>query len=324
MSGFSADWLALREPFDTAARASAWPALELAGWAAALHEKKSRGATVSPDASGPACRIVDLACGSGANLRALAPRIGGLQHWRLLDHDPALLAALPRALAAWSRHHDYRFSVSKSDSHALHIHGPDFQAQVTSERIDLARHLGRLDFARTDLITGSALLDLVSGAWLQALLQRACHAGSALLFALSVDGRTTWQPGDPDDDAVHALFCQHQLRDKGFGPALGAHAAAHTLAYLGEANYAIRQATSDWAIDGAHDRAMVTAMVEGMAGAACEQSPDAAPMVLAWKARRLANLSVSKLTVGHVELMAQPATQSDPGPTTDPDPSAPR
>ena len=77
MTGFSTDWLAQREPFDTAARALAWPSF------GPLLE------TIRPTATAGAStplRVLDLACGSGANLRALAPRLGGAQVWQMVDH----------------------------------------------------------------------------------------------------------------------------------------------------------------------------------------------------------------------------------------------
>lgn len=70
---FSADWLALREPADAAARDPA-----LARRAAAL--------------AGPAPVVVDLGCGTGASFRALAPLLPEAAHWRFVDQDPALLA----------------------------------------------------------------------------------------------------------------------------------------------------------------------------------------------------------------------------------------
>lgn len=70
--GFSADWLALREPADAPARDPA-----LARRAAAL--------------AGPAPLVVDLGCGTGASFRALAPLLPQAARWRLVDHDPALL-----------------------------------------------------------------------------------------------------------------------------------------------------------------------------------------------------------------------------------------
>lgn len=76
--GFSADWLALREPADQAARDTA-----LARRAA--------------EAAGSAPLIVDLGCGTGATWRALAPHLPGTARWCFVDNDPALLA---RASAA--------------------------------------------------------------------------------------------------------------------------------------------------------------------------------------------------------------------------------
>lgn len=45
--------------------------------------------------------MLDLASGTGANLRFLAPLLGGEQHWRLVDHDPVLLARGEEQCGAW-------------------------------------------------------------------------------------------------------------------------------------------------------------------------------------------------------------------------------
>ncbi len=86
MSGFSAEWLRQREPFDAAARAVAAERLQLARWLAAL----------KPDAA--PWRVIDLGCGTGANYRALAPMLAGPQQWCVVDHDKALLDAWPETL----------------------------------------------------------------------------------------------------------------------------------------------------------------------------------------------------------------------------------
>jgi SAM-dependent methyltransferase len=75
MSGFSADWLTLREPYDMRARNPT--VLDAA--AAALKPR-------SP------VRVVDLACGTGSTLRALSPRLPARQNWKLIDNDLDLLA----------------------------------------------------------------------------------------------------------------------------------------------------------------------------------------------------------------------------------------
>jgi hypothetical protein len=72
MSGFSAEWLALREPADAAARSSA-----LASFVA------------RPG------RLLDLGGGTGANIRYLSSRFPAPQVWTLVDDDPALMARAP-------------------------------------------------------------------------------------------------------------------------------------------------------------------------------------------------------------------------------------
>ncbi|HET7863469.1 MAG TPA: hypothetical protein VFL86_03595 [Burkholderiaceae bacterium] len=288
MSGFSADWLRLREPFDTQARHAAATALALPRHAAAWR------------AAHPVLQVVDLASGSGANLRELAPRLGGPQRWRLVDHDPALLAAVPQALAAWAGSQGYRFTAGP----ALQVAGPGFCADIHCEPLDLASHLHRLDLASAHLVTASALLDLVSAAWLQALTKQVQGSAAALLFALNVDGRTHWDPADPDDGFVHGGFSRHQRRDKGFGPALGPEAVPTAMALWAAAGYRVRSAQSDWAIAGAHGAAMLHAMIDGTATAAMEQEPGAQARVHAWQARRRACVAATRLAVGHVDLMA--------------------
>jgi SAM-dependent methyltransferase len=270
MSGFSADWLHQREPFDAAARAVAAEQLQLATWLAEL----------KPDAA--PWRVIDLGCGTGANLRALAPLLGGPQQWRVVDHDTALLDA-------WS----------------------EAPGETSIERValDLARDLERLPLAGTTLVTASALLDLVSAAWLQRLVAVCRDGGASVLFALSVDGRAVWDPLDPDDALASALFNAHQRRDKGFGPALGPLAAATAIEGFRAAGYSVRSAPSDWWIDGRADPAALDlqrALIDGIAHAAIEQDAQAAPVLRAWQARRHAAAGRSTLRIGHLDVIATP------------------
>lgn len=299
MSGFSADWLHLREPFDHAARENVAAALDLSGRLARWRKR-------SP---GEALAVIDLACGHGANLRVLAPALGGAQHWRLVDHDPALLNAVPDALDEWARRHGYRFTLEHGagDEKAIDIAGPDFHAKVVCQRVDLARDLASLDFGQTPLVTACALLDLVSASWLQALIHKAWAAGAPLLFGLTVDGWKAWSPADPGDEDVHVLFSQHQRRDKGFGPALGTQAAAVALQQLACVGYETLQTQTDWVINGTLAPQMQRAMIDGMSAAALEQDPAAQDAVQSWAARRGAGIGRSRLRVGHVDIVAVPA-----------------
>lgn len=81
MTGFAADWLALREPADAAARA---------GGLLAELRLPSADATLE---------IVDLGAGTGANMRWLAPRLACRQRWLLVDDDDGLLRRAPAAAA---------------------------------------------------------------------------------------------------------------------------------------------------------------------------------------------------------------------------------
>jgi hypothetical protein len=75
MGGSLADWLALREPFDAAARSDALTR----AIAAALPRARP-------------LKIVDLGAGRGSNARYLASRLPLPQEWLLLDEDATLLA----------------------------------------------------------------------------------------------------------------------------------------------------------------------------------------------------------------------------------------
>jgi SAM-dependent methyltransferase len=83
MAGSLSDWLALREPADTAAR-SFGLTRKLAG---------TLGDRVP-------LRVVDLGAGTGANVRYLAHRLPRPQHWLLVDRDPLLLEQARRSTAA--------------------------------------------------------------------------------------------------------------------------------------------------------------------------------------------------------------------------------
>lgn len=91
MSGFSAAWLAVREPADAAARS------------ASLVSFVGRG----PQRT--ALRGLDLGGGTGANIRYLSPKLAGPQLWTIVDHDAALLEAAPAH--ATRRHLDLNAAV---------------------------------------------------------------------------------------------------------------------------------------------------------------------------------------------------------------------
>ncbi|MFP4263385.1 MAG: glycosyl transferase family 1, partial [Halomonas sp.] len=153
---FAADWLACREALDARSRSHRLTGLA-ADWLAA--RAGPHGGPVG---------IVDLGSGSGSNLRFLAPRLPGPQRWRLVDHDPALLG-LARRQAATLRDPD-------GGRLALATHCRDL-APVDDDLL-----------AGAELVVASALFDLVTRDWAEALVAASAARRQALLFTLSVDG----------------------------------------------------------------------------------------------------------------------------------------
>jgi len=262
---FDAAWLDLREAVDHRSRAD--ELLDpLREWWTAV-----QGAT-----------ILDLGCGTGSNLRYLAPELPGRQAWTLVDHDEALLQR---------------------------IEAPSADVAVRAVRGDLAG-TGLEAVGQARLVTASALLDLVSRDWLSALVGACADAGSAALFALTYDGSVVWPGGrDPLDDVVLAAVNDHQRRDKGLGSALGPDAAHVAEGLFRSRGYRPRIAQSPWRL-GPGDAALTRALIAGWERAAVEQRPGLAPELREWAARRAAAAASPgfALLVGHVDLLALPPT----------------
>ena len=286
MSGFSADWLALREPADLRAREAGGGLLD------ALPAFGERADTTDRDRD-----VLDLGAGTGANFRYLQARLGGVRRWTLVDHDRALLQ---RALA------DSAARLAPAGTTTRGIPAGDAasrDAMPDTTVIDLARGLDDLVLPVGGLVTASALLDLVSAPWLERLAERCRAARTAVLFALTYDGRVRCWPEDRDDAPVIALVNRHQRTDKGFGPALGPSAATAAAAQFARAGFRSRRVRSDWRI-GFDEPALQAALLEGWAAAAREFAPGATPQVDAWLRRRLRHLQRgrSRLGVGHEDL----------------------
>ncbi len=264
MSSFAAEWLALREPYDARARSRAvLDAVSAAftGW--------------------PSLTIVDLGCGTGSTLRALAPRLTARQQWKLVDNDLGLLA---RAATAFHE-----------------------RATVTTAAIDLAHDLEAALDGPVDLVTTSALLDLVSERWLERLAVELAARKLPLYAALTFDGRVVLEPSEPGDFAVIAAAATFHRRDQGFGPALGPDGAARVLARLKAVGYAVTHDTADWQF-GPKDQDIEIQTLESWAGAARETGRLPASEIAAWLAHRRQQASAGQLSmrIGHVDVFAMP------------------
>ena len=256
---------------------AAWLELRAAADSAARDARLRAAALAWLDgASAPG--VVDLGCGTGALWRDFARPAA---RWRLIDNDQRLLR---RAAARC----------------------PGAEAIAA----DLA-DVGALPLDGARLVTASALLDLASAAWLDALAERAAAEGAAVYACLSYDGTMRWTPGRPDDAAVLAAFNAHQRRDKGLGPALGPEAPAHLAAALVRRGFAVRTAPSPWRLG---PGPLAATLAEGVAGAAAETGLAG---TAAWlQARRTTRGCV----VGHVDLLALPAASAQSKTTSESSP----
>ena len=261
---FDAAWLELREAIDHSSRAAdVLPPLR-SWWSA-------RGATA----------VLDLGCGTGSNLRYLAPHLSGPQHWTLLDHDADLLAR---------------------------IRAPQRDVTIQPLRGDLSVE-GLAEVPRAHLVTASALLDLVSEAGLRACVDACANAGCAGLFALTYDGTIEWSSDEePLDAVVRDAVNDHQRRDKGLGSALGPMAAVLAEELFRRRGYRTWLLPSPWRI-GPTDAAVARALVSGWVAAAAEQRPYEADALRGWAERREAVVARGDfgVVVGHLDLLALPA-----------------
>jgi hypothetical protein len=265
MSGFSAHWLTLREPYDRAARNP----IVLDALLKAFRGQCS-------------ISVVDLACGTGATLRAIGGRLPPRQNWRLVDNDLGLLAEAAKLGRA-----------------------PD--VAVAARTVDLARDLELALDGPVDLITASALLDLVSIEWLDRLVVEAAARRLPVYAALTYDGRISLEPDSTNNSEIVAAFNRHQRGEKGFGPALGPDAAVRVAERFTQVGYAVTQGRSDWIL-GPGDQVIQNDLIVGFAQAARELHAMPDEQIDAWVAGRRALIASrgSHARIGHLDVFALP------------------
>jgi SAM-dependent methyltransferase len=281
VSGFDPAWLDLREPADHAARAP--------DVLAAVVERFGGRGPLS---------VADLGAGSGSTLRALAPLLGRRQSWTLLDNDPALLAHAADRLAAWA-------DAAERQGDLLRLWRAGAVIEVRAALCDLAREPLPPAAAAADLVTASALFDLVGEAWMQKFVAALAAAGRPLYAALSHEGVDV-EPSHPFDDPAFAAFERHQATDKGFGPALGERAGAALLAAARQAGFQAVSGPSPWRLGPGESAALKLALIDGWAEAIAA-TPGVAPEALAeWLAFRRAAAVEGAVRVRHVDLLLVP------------------
>lgn len=277
MSGFSPEWLALREPADHRSRNSDLARLLMQRFAAL----------------GRAVEVVDLGCGTGSNLRAAAGLLGAEQNWTLVDYDPALLAAARKALSAWAK-------VTAETGDTLTLAKGQRRIAVTFRQADLARDLDAALGAKPDLVTAAAFFDLASRSFIGTVARAVAARRAAFYTVLTYNGIQRWQPRHDADDELAAAFHAHQETDKGFGPASGPLAPAHLAGAFRAERYDVHEGDSPWLL-GRGDARLVGELATGFAAAAAETGRVDADTIAAW--RRIAHTGAE---VGHTDTFAVP------------------
>jgi SAM-dependent methyltransferase len=277
MSGFSPEWLRLRESADANAR-----------------NRDIANAVSARFAQRETLTVVDLGCGTGANLRATASLLPNTQTWTLVDSNAALLACARTELASWS-------DQAESDGTLLRLKKGHASITVNFKSSDLATELESVFEHAPALVTASAFFDLVSEPFIRKLALRCSEARSAFYAVLTYNGVQRWNPHRPADNQIASAFHSHQLRDKGFGAAAGPLASSELADQFRHNGYLVQEGESPWVL-GRNDRMLIEELMRGHAMAAGETGLVDAKTLETWvKVQR------SGAEIGHTDTFAVPA-----------------
>ena len=269
MSGFSIEWLNLREASDHRARDKNL-LKNAVDWLDNLQTKERV--------------IVDLGSGTGSTIRCLqrfTTQLPSIQ-WRLVDNDPEVLAE------------------------AIGRHSNDYS--VESFLLDLSE-TQKLPLDSVSMITASALFDLVSENFIQELCQLVKVKNDCrpvgLYSALNYDGCIKWTPSHPLDAAILVNFNTDQRRDKGFGPALGPDASDFLQSQFNVTKFQCLSANSPWLLDSG-DYLLTESLINGISEVALQTDGLTNSDVLSWKAFRIKNIKTGSCFLGHTDILVLP------------------
>jgi hypothetical protein len=225
-------------------------------------------------------------------LRWLAPLLSGPQQWTCHDRDEELLASISASTPV----RDCQGMTVTVDVHAC----------------DLAQ-LDPGEVAGASLITASALLDIMSAAELERLVESCLPVGCPVLLALSVTGRVELHPPDPQDEQIQDAFNAHQRRTTSDGRRLlGPDAVPAAVKLVPDRGASVLSAPSVWRL-GASDITLINEWLGGWIAAACEQDPALVGSVHDYLERRTSAVAGGQLdvTVHHRDLLIVPRGGAD-------------
>ncbi len=291
MTGFSSQWLSLRESADHRAR-------NVALRQEVIQHFEEKRPELGKSEQSP-LRITDLGCGTGSNLRALAEVLPAYQHWTLIDYDPALLNAARMTLSKWADHVTAPNSGTETNTELRCLKNGK-QITVNFMQVDLAKNIENVLDNKIDLLTAAAFFDLVSPEW----ITRFCQSLKAPLFTvLTYDGIEKWSPAHFADQSILNAFHAHQATDKGFGLSAGPGAIEMIKTQLSTRNFNVRLAQSPWLLHAPEDQALMQALATGSAEAVAQTHRIATADLTAWLSARMLAQSCE---IGHWDLFAIP------------------
>jgi hypothetical protein len=260
------NWLAARVAADAAARAATRNTLvpDLIDYLAVTGDHQDT------------LEIIDLGAGTGANQRWLAPQLPFRQRWVHLDHDPIISRSLPL---------------------------PDDTMIIDDTVEALSRLLASRDAGR-QLVTCSALLDVLTMAQLNAVCRAVIDNRVPALFSLTVTGMLWVVPSHPDDQPLLDAFNDHQRRAGRAGP----EAASLAAEALRAAGFDVRCQETPWRLTAASGREFVGQVLQERLCAAASQHPDLAQAANAWLELRRSQLAlgIMRVELGHGDILALP------------------
>ncbi|NTJ43924.1 class I SAM-dependent methyltransferase [Agrobacterium larrymoorei] len=224
--------------------------------------------------------VLDIGSGTGSTYRTLSTRLSPDTRWRLVDYDAVLLEEARRRI---------------NPSALVEFHQQDLN--------DFDDRL--LD--RVSAVTASALFDLCSAEFCAAFVKTLARNGNALYAALNYNGTMEWTISHPLDEEVVKDFNQHQVSNKGFGPALGPKATDYLVETCKANGFECFTGDSPWRMDGG-TRELQSAFLNGLRTPLKEVGRLSDKDFEGWLDFRLSHIGVesSICTVGHTDLLSLP------------------
>jgi hypothetical protein len=207
-----------------------------------------------------------------------------------------LLSSARQRLAAWAD------EAAETPNGTIELKKDGREIEIAFREADLSAGIERL-LQPDEIVTASALFDLVSKDWIAGFVQAVRALDAAVYAPLIYNGFQIWSPPHPADWPMLVAFNVHQRRDKGFGAAAGPTAASTLHDALCEGRYSVTRGDSSWRL-WPQDATLIAMLAETSAAAVAELGLFDEKAITRWKESRRAAASC---LIGHTDILALPA-----------------